>query len=74
MSKLKDIKLKILTEKEFLFIVKKNPDGVYDEQTRDKLLRIIKRLSRGVKLCTRDEKHLHRKFKNTVFYCLKLLQ
>ena len=65
MCNLKDIKLKVLTEKEFVFLAKKNPSGFYDKETRDKLLRVIKRLSRGIKYCTEDEKYLHKKFKNT---------
>ncbi len=64
---MKDIKLKVLEEKDFLFLAKKNPEGVYDKETRDKLLRIIKRLTHGIKYCTSDEKQLHKKFKNSVF-------
>ena len=67
MSKLKDIKLKVLSEKDFLFLASKNPGGVYDKGTREKLYWIIKRLSHGIKYCTGDEKQLQKKFKNTVF-------
>ena len=67
MSNLKDIKLKVLTEKDFLFLASKNPGGVYDKGTREKLYWIIKRLSYGIKYCTGDEKQLQKKFKNTVF-------
>ena len=67
MSNLKDIKLKVLTEKDFLFLASKNPGGVYDKETREKLYWIIKRLSHGIKYCTGDEKQLQKKFKNTVF-------
>ena len=67
MSNLKDIKLKVLTEKDFLFLASKNPGGVYDKGTREKLYWIIKRLSHGKKYCTGDEKQLQKKFKNTVF-------
>jgi len=62
-----DIKLKVLAEKDFLFLAKKNPEGVYDRETRDKLLKIIKRLNHGIKYCTSDEKQLHKKFKDSVF-------
>ncbi len=62
-----DIKLKVLTEKDFLFLAKKNPEGVYDKETRDKLFWIVKRLTHGLKFCTGDEKQLHKKFKNSVF-------
>ena len=57
-----DIKLKILTEKDFLFLAKKNPKGIYDEETQDNLDRIIKRLIRGKEFCTGDEKQLLNKF------------
>ncbi|MEK9627814.1 MAG: polymer-forming cytoskeletal protein [Nitrospinota bacterium] len=62
-----DIKLKVLAEKDFLFLAKKNPEGVYDKKTLDKLHWIIKRLSIGLEYCTSDEKQLHKKFKNAVF-------
>ena len=62
-----DIKFKILTEKDFLFLAKKNPEGIYDEQTRDNLYRIIKRLVRGKEFCTGDEKQLLKKFQDAIF-------
>jgi cytoskeletal protein CcmA (bactofilin family) len=62
-----DIKLKILTEIDFLFLAKKNPEGIYDEETRDNLYRIIKRLIRGKQFCTGDEKQLLKKFENAIF-------
>jgi cytoskeletal protein CcmA (bactofilin family) len=62
-----DIKLKILTEKDFIFLAKKNPEGVYDEETRENLARIIKRLVRGKQFCTGDEKQLLKKFKDAIF-------
>lgn len=64
---MKDIKLKVLAEKDFLFLAKKNPEGVYDKETRNKLLWIIKRLNHGSEYCTGDEKQLHKKFKNSIF-------
>ncbi len=62
-----DIKLKILTEKDFLFLAKKNPEGIYDEETLDNLDRIIKRLIRGKQFCTGDEKQLLKKFQDVIF-------
>ncbi len=62
-----DIKLKILTEKDFLFLAKKNPAGVYDEETLENLDRIIKRLNRGKQFCTGDEKQLLKKFQCATF-------
>jgi cytoskeletal protein CcmA (bactofilin family) len=62
-----DIKLKILTEKDFLFLAKKNPKGVYDEETLENLYRIIKRLNRGKQFCTGDEKQLLKKFQVATF-------
>ena len=67
MSELKDIKLKVLSEKDFLFLARKNPEGVYDKETRSKLYKIIKKLSLGIKYCTGDEKQLHKKFKKAEF-------
>ena len=61
MSSLKDIKLKVITEKDFLFLASKNPGGVYDKETTEKLYWIIKRLSHGIKYCTGDEKQLQKK-------------
>jgi cytoskeletal protein CcmA (bactofilin family) len=61
------IKLKIITEKDFLFLAKKNPEGIYDEETRKNLDRIIKRLIRGKQFCTGDEKQLLKKFQYKIF-------
>ena len=62
-----DIKLKILTEKDFLFLAKKNPRGFYDQETLKILDRIIKRLNRGKHFCTGDEKRLLKKYQNANF-------
>ena len=62
-----DIKLKILTERDFLFLAKKNPGGFYDQETLKKLDRIIKRLKRGKKFCTGDEKQLLKKYQVATF-------
>ena len=62
-----DIKLKILTEKDFLFLAKRKPEGVYDRETLKNLDRIIKRLNRGKQFCTRDEKRLLKKYQDVTF-------
>ena len=62
-----DIKLKILTEKDFLFLAKRKPEGVYDRETLKNLYRIIKRLNRGKQFCTGDEKRLLKKYQNITF-------
>ena len=62
-----DIKLKILTEKDFFFLAKKNPKGFYDKETLKNLDRIIKRLNRGKQFCTRDEKRLFKKYQDVTF-------
>ncbi len=62
-----DIKLKVLTDKDFYFLAKKNPEGVYEKETREKLFWIIEKLASGKKTCTRDEKQLHKKFANANF-------
>jgi cytoskeletal protein CcmA (bactofilin family) len=61
------IKLKILTEKDFLYLAKRKPEGVYDRETLKILDRIIKRLSRGKQFCTGDEKRLLKKYQNATF-------
>ena len=40
---------------------------MYDEQTRENLDRIIKRLIRGKEFCTGDEKQLLKKFQDVIF-------
>jgi cytoskeletal protein CcmA (bactofilin family) len=62
-----DIKLKILTEKDFLFLAKRKPEGIYDHETLKNLDRTIKRLNCGKQFCTRDEKRLLKKYKNANF-------
>ena len=62
-----DIKLKILTEKDFLFLAKRKPESVYDRETLKNLYRIIKRLNRGKQFCTGDEKKLLKKYQNATF-------
>jgi cytoskeletal protein CcmA (bactofilin family) len=62
-----DIKLKILTEKDFLFLAKRKSEGVYDHETLKNLYRIIKRLNRGKQFCTGDEKRLLKKYQNATF-------
>jgi cytoskeletal protein CcmA (bactofilin family) len=62
-----DIKLKILTEKDFLFLAKRKPDSVYDRETLKNLDRIIKRLNRGKQFCTGDEKKLLKKYQDATF-------
>jgi len=62
-----DIKLKILTEKDFLFLAKRKLDSVYDQETLKNLYRIIKRLNRGKKFCTGDEKRLLKKYQDATF-------
>jgi cytoskeletal protein CcmA (bactofilin family) len=62
-----DIKLKILTEKDFLFLAKKNLESVYDFETLKNLDRIIKRLKRGKQFCTGDEKRLLKKYQDATF-------
>jgi cytoskeletal protein CcmA (bactofilin family) len=62
-----DIKLKILTEKDFLFLAKRKPKGTYDRETLKVLDRIIKRLNRGKQFCTGDEKRLLKKYQDATF-------
>jgi cytoskeletal protein CcmA (bactofilin family) len=62
-----NFKLKILTEKDFLFLAKRKPESNYDRETVKNLDRIIKRLNRGKQFCTRDEKRLLKKYQNATF-------
>ena len=62
-----NIKLKILTEKDFLFLAKRKLNKAYDQETLKNLDRIIKRLNRGKQFCTGDEKRLLKKYQGANF-------
>ena len=62
-----DIKLKILTEKDFLFLAKRKPESAYDQETLKDIYRVIKKLNSGKQFCTRDEKRLLKKYQEANF-------
>jgi cytoskeletal protein CcmA (bactofilin family) len=62
-----DFKLKILTEKDFLFLAKRKPGSFYGRETLKNIDRIIKRLDRAKQFCTRDEKRLLKKYQDATF-------
>jgi cytoskeletal protein CcmA (bactofilin family) len=57
-----DIKLKVLTQKDYFSLSKKKLGGVYNEETLKNIDRILQRLERGKHFCTRDEKKLLKKY------------
>jgi cytoskeletal protein CcmA (bactofilin family) len=62
-----DIKVKILTEKDFLFLAKRKPESAYDQETLKDIYRVIKKLNSGKQFCTRDEKRLLKKYQEANF-------
>ena len=60
-------KFKILTEEDFDFLDRKDPDGVYDRETRETLYWTIEKLEEHLKNCTRQEKKLYQRFKKANF-------
>ena len=60
-------KFKILTEEDFDFLDRKDPDGVYDRETRETLYWTIEKLEEHLKKCTRPEKALYQRFNKANF-------
>jgi len=59
--------LKVLTPTEFHFLETRKWNGVYNQETREKLCGIIEKLNLGKKNCSRAEKRLHKTFENPNF-------
>lgn len=55
-------KLKVLTEQEYSVIGTKEPRGIYDRETREKLYWIIEKLRQSKKACSWFERGIYKKF------------
>ncbi|MEE8127337.1 MAG: polymer-forming cytoskeletal protein [Nitrospinaceae bacterium] len=62
-----NIKLSILTEAQYQFLVSKKPRGYYDNRTRVQLYSLIDTLADHKKYCTKKETRLHKRFQNAEF-------
>jgi cytoskeletal protein CcmA (bactofilin family) len=61
------IKLSVLTEAQYQFMVSKEPQGYYDNRTREQLYSLIEKLANYKKDSAREESRLHKKFQNSEF-------
>lgn len=59
--------LKVLTRDEFYFLEIRKWNGVYNQETGEKLYRIIEKLDRGQKISSRAEKKLYKTFQQANF-------
>jgi cytoskeletal protein CcmA (bactofilin family) len=60
-------KLNIITLQEFEFMQDKDPEGAYDRETREVLLKIIQKLGDQGRKCSRQEKKIFKKFAGANF-------
>ena len=60
-------KLRVLTQGEFDTLENKDPDGVYDRDTRENLYWTLEKLGENFRKCSKDEKELYKRFKNAYF-------
>ena len=61
------IKLNVLTQAQYQFMVSKEPQGYYDNRTREQLYSLIEKLAGHKKDCTREETRLHKQFEKAEF-------
>ena len=61
------IKLSVLTQAQYQFMVSKEPQGYYDNRTREQLYSLIEKLAGHKKYCTREEARLHKQFQKAEF-------
>lgn len=61
------IKLTVLTEAQYQFLVSKEPRGYYDNRTREQLYSLIDQLAAHKKECAREEARLHKRFRDAEF-------
>ena len=61
------IKLSVLTEAQYQFMVSKEPQGYYDNRTREQLYSLIEKLANHKKDCAKEESRLHKNFQNSEF-------
>jgi cytoskeletal protein CcmA (bactofilin family) len=60
-------KLRVLTRREFDILDHKDPDGVYDRDTREGLYWTLEKLGEHFRKCTKHEKELYKRFQNAYF-------
>ena len=65
--KIENVKLKVLSQAQYQFLVAKDPRGYYDDRTREQLYRLIEKLETDKKTCGRDENRLRKKFQGAEF-------
>jgi len=61
------IKLSVLTQAQYQFLVSKEPRGYYDNRTREQLYSLIEKLAGHKKYCTKEETRLHKQFQKAEF-------
>jgi cytoskeletal protein CcmA (bactofilin family) len=64
---MENIKLNVLTQAQYRFMESKEPQGYYDNRTREQLYSLIEKLEGHKKFCTREEARLHKRFQNSEF-------
>ncbi len=64
---MENIKLGVLTQAQYQFLVSKEPRGYYDNRTREQLYSLIDKLAGHKKYCTQEETRLHKQFQNAEF-------
>ncbi len=64
---MENIKLGVLTQAQYQFLVSKEPQGYYDNRTREQLYSLIDKLAGHKKHCTKEETRLHKRFQNAEF-------
>ena len=61
------IKLSVITEEQYQFLISKEPKGYYDNRTREQLYGLIDKLAAHKKECAREEARLYKRFQNAEF-------
>lgn len=61
------IKLNVLTQAQYQLMVSKEPQGYYDNRTREQLYSLIEKLAGHKKYCTKEEARLHKRFQEAEF-------
>jgi hypothetical protein len=61
---MENIKLSVLTEAQYQFLISKEPQGYYDNRTREQLYSLIDTLAAHKKDCAREETRLYKRFQN----------
>ena len=61
------IKLSVLTQAQYQFLVSKEPRGYYDNRTREQLYSLIDKLAGHKKHCAKEETRLHKRFQGAEF-------